>query len=217
MLEFMPAWEYASQLSACPSMRAHMHADVSGQWCISVVLLRVSAHPKVFEFLCGQVRVCVLLCFWMYVNNVSALQASAPYLALAAGGVQQVPNCCRPHNGFYKPRAGTGLWLSCRLGSPPLYPCHLRWRSSQSVKRKQIRVQLWWSLEITGRFNKEDWKMTKGKTKKNKYARLVAKKKFKMTQRFAIWIFTGNPSYLIETIVKSQPNRWVKPAIFFKH
>lgn len=74
---------------------------------------------------------CVLLCVC---EQFSGLQASAPYLVLAAGGVQQVPNCCRPHNGFYKPVAGTGLWLSCQLGSPPLYPCRLHWRSSQSMK-----------------------------------------------------------------------------------
>lgn len=55
-----------------------------------------------------------------------ARRRSPPYLVLPAGGVRQVPSCYRPHNGFYKPGAGTGLGLSCRRGSPPLYPCRPR-------------------------------------------------------------------------------------------
>lgn len=134
------AWIHACvTICVWPSMRARTHACMWMHLCMSVIVLHVSAHSKVYEFLCGQVTVfsCVFMCFCVYVNSVSGLQGSAPYLALAAGGVQQVPNCCRPHNGFYKPGAGTGLWLSCRLGSPPLYPCRLHWRSSQSMEEKK--------------------------------------------------------------------------------
>lgn len=99
------------------------------QKSMSVCVVRACKHPFV----------CVHVCMW---TVFQFLQGSAPYLALAVGGVQQVPNCCHLHNGFYKPGAGTGPWLSCRLGSPPLYPCHLHWRSSQSVRRRQISVQL---------------------------------------------------------------------------
>lgn len=80
MVEFMPAWEYVRQQSVCPSMRAHMQADVSGQWCITVVALHVSAHPKLFEFLCGQARECAsvsVVC--MYVDSVAGPQGSAAY------------------------------------------------------------------------------------------------------------------------------------------
>lgn len=114
--------------------------------CMSVVVLHVSAHPKVHEFLCGQVSVCECLimlihvCFSVYLYSVSGLQGSATYLVLATGGAQQVPNCCRQHNGFYTPGAGKGLWLSCQLGSPPLYPCRLHWRSLQSVRAKHIII-----------------------------------------------------------------------------
>lgn len=128
--------------TVCLSARVCGHARMWMHLCMSVIVLHVSAHPDIQEFLCVGicVRVSVRVCFCVY--SVSGLQGSAPYLALAAGGAQQVPNCCRPHNGFYKPGAGTGPWLSCRPGSPPLSPCRLHWRSSQSVRRKHSRVHV---------------------------------------------------------------------------
>lgn len=73
-----------------------------------------------------QVRDQVLGCVYVYANGASCPRGSPPYLVLQAGDVRQVPSCYRPHNGFYKPGAGTGPWLSCRRGSPPLYPCRPR-------------------------------------------------------------------------------------------
>lgn len=113
----------------------HVNAPVYVSDCIACLSPLKSLWVSVWASDC--LFMCVHGWFCVYVNSVSGLQGSAPYLALAAGGVQQVPNCCRPHNGFYKPGAGTGLWLSCRLGSPPLYPCRLHWRSSQSMEEKK--------------------------------------------------------------------------------
>lgn len=91
--------------------RACINADAP--LCVSggYVCLAAPAHPLVSVSVFFHVCACE--------------ECSRPYLVPAAGGVQQVPNCCRPNNGFYKPVAGTGLWLSCQLGSPPLYTCHL--------------------------------------------------------------------------------------------
>lgn len=130
----------------CGHACIHVNAPV----CITEYIACLSPLESLWVFVwaresvCRPVHVhtCVHMCSWVYVNSVWGLQGSTSYLALAAGGAQQVPNCCRPHNGFYTPGAGKGPWLSCRLGSPPLYPCRLHWRSSQSVKRKQIKVQL---------------------------------------------------------------------------
>lgn len=151
MLEYMPAWEYAPELPVCPTMRARMHTcecTCVYEYTECIACLNPPESPWVFVWargsVCRSVHVdtCVYMCSCVYVNSVWGLQGCTSYLALAAGGAQQVPNCCRPHNGFYTPGAGKGPWPSCRLESPPLYPCRLHWRSSQSVKRKQIRVQL---------------------------------------------------------------------------
>lgn len=137
---------------SCPSGQVcghvRMHACTWMHLCMCIACLsppkspRVSLRARECVCECLLMRVmCVHVCFCVYVHSVAGLQGAAPYLALAAGGVQQVPNCCRPHNGFYKPGAGTGLWPSCRLESPPLYPCRLHWRSSQSMEKKIYRVQ----------------------------------------------------------------------------
>lgn len=113
----------------CGHACIHVNAPVYVTECIAC--LSPPKSPWVFvwarECTCRSVRVCrcVHVCSCVYVNSVGGLQGSTPYLDLAAGGAQQVPNCCRPHNGFYTPGAGKGPWLSCRLGSPPLYPCRL--------------------------------------------------------------------------------------------
>lgn len=139
----------------CPAKYMGMHACMHKYQCTcnSVIELQVWAHPWAHGFLCG--KMCLFMCAHGYVclcmrlRMFSGFYSSVPYLALEVGGVQQVPNCCHPHNGFYKPGAGTGPWLSCWLGSPQLYPCRLHWRSSQSVTRNP-RFQFEWT-EITWR------------------------------------------------------------------
>lgn len=137
----------------CPAKYTGMHACINinapvTQW------LNCKSEPthEPMGFCVGKCACsCVLtgMCVCMRLRMFSGFYSSVPYLALAVGGVQQVPNCCHPHNGFYKPGAGTGPWLSCWLGSPQLYPCRLHWRSSQSVTRNP-RFQFEWT-EITWR------------------------------------------------------------------